>query len=150
MWIFKNDIHTCINIEWQQYAVTQYANLIQNSPAIKKIVQPPKRPLCEIQGGGQKMAVIQMLTEQSLCWLLPKATQIHMNCRLLKLVYHHCHFLHIFFTMAFLRATHFFYSWAVLDYRSLLCLPLITWKSTRPFFDRSHTTKSDLGILPHP
>ena len=42
--------------------------------------------------------------------------------KLLPLSYHHSHFLaatsdfrfHVFFTIAFLGATHFFYSWAVL------------------------------------
>jgi len=37
-------------------------NLIQNSPAVKKSVQPRRRPLWKkiksMQGGGQEMAVI--------------------------------------------------------------------------------------------
>jgi len=44
-----------------QYAIAKKKwNLIQNRPAVKKCVAP-RRPLwkrCEIQGGGQEMAVM--------------------------------------------------------------------------------------------
>jgi len=36
-------------------------NLIQNSPAVKKVCGPKKatvKKICEIQGGGQEMAVM--------------------------------------------------------------------------------------------
>ena len=70
--------------------------LIQNSQAIKKV--------CALR----KAMASQNLPELSLLKFLP-------------LTYHHSHFLAAtldftsFFTIAFLRAAHFFYSLAVLD-----------------------------------
>jgi len=32
---------------------------MQNSPAVKESVQSPRRPLCEIQGGGQEMGLMK-------------------------------------------------------------------------------------------
>jgi len=59
--------------------------------------------------------------------------QMHLNCRynfFLLLTYHHSHFLAVtldftsFLTMAFLGATHFFYSWVVFGLHSLLFVNL--------------------------
>ena len=76
---------------------------------------------CEIQGGGQEMAVMVITTIQvNFCAAsqnLPKLSLL----KFLPLTYHHSHFLAAtldftsFFTIAFLRAAHFFYSLAVLD-----------------------------------
>ena len=106
--------------------------LIQNSQAVKKVCGPQKgygEKRCEIQGGGQEMAVmvarlmvkILITTIQvNFCAAsqnLPKLSLL----KFLPLTYHHSHFLAAtldftsFFTIAFLRAAHFFYSLAVLD-----------------------------------
>jgi len=84
---------------------------------------------CEIQDGGQEMAVMIGTTIQEN--LVPNpmenATQNSLelsSLKLLPLAYHHSHFLATmldftsFFTMALFiacRATHLFYNWAILD-----------------------------------
>jgi len=40
------------------YIHTVLYNVIQNSPAVKKSVWPHCEKRCEIQGGGQEMAVM--------------------------------------------------------------------------------------------
>ena len=83
----------------------------QNSQAVKKQCGPQKgygEKRCEIQGGGQEMAVMV-------------GSEMALICLFLPLTYHHSHFLAAtldftsFFTIAFLRAALFFYSLAVLD-----------------------------------
>ena len=107
--------------------------LIQNSQAVKKVCGPQKgygEKRCEIQGGGQEMVVMvgygknfnndnsgELLCRLVLAQNSPELSSL----KFLPLTYHHSHFLATtldftsFFTIAFLRTAHFFYSLAVLD-----------------------------------
>ena len=84
---------------------------------------------CEIQGGGQEMAVMvgRLMVKSLIMTIQVNFVKRHKNSpelsllKFLPLIYHHSHFLAAtldftsFFTIAFLRAAHFFYSLAVLD-----------------------------------
>ena len=63
-------------------------NLIQNSQAVKKECSPQKgygEKRCEIQGGGQEMAVIVVKILRTTIQVnfvpRPSSTKIHLNCR---------------------------------------------------------------------
>ena len=80
--------------------------------------------ICEIQGGGQEIAVMVKILittiQVNFCATSQNLPELSL-LKFLPLTYHHSYFLAAtldfisFFTIAFLRAAHFFYSLAVLD-----------------------------------
>ena len=107
-----------------------YNNLIQNSQAVKKCVALRKamvkkdvNPRWRPRNGcdGRLMVKILIITIQVNFVKRHKNSPELSLLKFLPLTYHHSHFLAAtldftsFFTIAFLRAAHFFYSLAVLD-----------------------------------
>jgi len=96
---------------------------------VKKVCGPQEghsEKRCDIQGGGQEMAVMvsnsKNFNNDNSGEFGAKSYTNLLELLLLNFLlstYHHSHFLTAtldftsFFTMAFLGATHFFYSWAV-------------------------------------